>query len=216
MINPGDLRLPFRVLPTAFCLLFSVFCLLSSAHAQTTGGVKGKVRNMRGESVAGATIIARQNSKDIASAKSGNKGEFLLDGLETGLYNIVFEAKGYSSGIKHNVEVRKNKNVDLGERLFLQTDQGTQVIVRGSVFYKDGTSVQAAKVEIEKLSSDGTTRKIGTVYTNISGEFTFKQPEGAAKFRITAKHKGSTAGKDIEVDSAAIYRLAISLDAHRQ
>ena len=52
--------------------------------------------------------------------------------------------------------------------------------------------------------------------TNIYGEFSFRQPEGAATYRLTAKYKNHTASKDIEVDNAAIYRLAISLDVSRQ
>lgn len=216
ILNTGRSRLSVRLLPTAFCLLLSALAFLPTAHAQTTGGVKGKVRNMRGESVAGATVTARQNGRDLRSVKSGNKGEFVLTGLDSGVYNIVFDARGYSSGVKYGVEVKQNKTVDLGERLILQVDKGTQVIIQGSVFFKDGTSVSAAEVKVERVNSDGSTKKLGTLYTNISGEFTFRQPEGAAKFRITAKYKDTTASKEIEVDSAAIYRLAISLDISRQ
>jgi hypothetical protein len=139
----------------------------------------------------------------------------VLSGLESGTYNIVFDARGYSTGVKYSVEVKPNQTVDLGDRLYLQTDQGTQVIVRGSVFYKDGTSVRETEVKVERVNPDGSTKKIGTIYTNMYGEFTFRQPEGAAKFRMTVKHKGETAAKEIAVDSAAVYRLAISLSTTR-
>lgn len=171
---------------------------------------------MAGQGIAGATITARQNSQDIRSVKSNNKGEFQLGGLRAGSYNIVFDARGYSSGIKYDVEVKPDKIVDLGDRLIMQVDQGTLVIVRGSVFFKDGTTVTAAKVLIEKVNEDGSTQKIGTVNTNIFGEFSFRRPEGKAKYRMTASYRDSKASKDIEVDSAAIYRLAISLDITRQ
>jgi hypothetical protein len=183
--------------------------------AQETGGVKGKIRNLRGDRIAGATVTARQNSKDVRSVQSNAKGEFVLDGLESGTYNIIFDAAGYSTAIKNNVEIKRKKIVDMGDRLFLSIDKGTQVIVNGSVFFKEGTSVTGAKVEIEKVGSDGSTTKVGTVMTNVSGEFTFRQPQGAAKYRITARYKDSSATKEIEVDSAAIYRTAISLDMSR-
>ena len=204
------------LLSAAVFLLLIAYCLLLTVSAQETGGVKGKVRNMRGDTISGATVTARQNAKDIRSTTSNAKGEFILSGLETGLYNIVFDARGYASGIKYSVEVKKGKTKDLGGNLILQVDQGTQVIIRGSVFYKDGTSVTAAKVEVAKINSDGTLKKLGTGWTNISGEFSFRQPEGSAKFRITATYKGSTASKDVEVDTAAIYRLALSLDINRE
>jgi hypothetical protein len=195
--------------------LFTVF-LLTPALAQSTGGVKGKVRNLRGDRIGGVTITARQNGSDIKSAKSDAKGEFVLSGLDAGFYNIVFDAKGYSTAVKNNVVVKQKKIVDLGDRLFLQIDKGTQVIVAGSVFFKDGTSVTAAKVDIDKVSSDGSTSRIGSVMTNIYGEFTFRRPEGPAKYRMTVKYKDSSASKEIEVDSAMVYRLAISLDITRQ
>ena len=205
-----------RIFGIALCLLVAAYGSLITAHAQETGGVKGKVRNLRGDTISGATVTARQNAKEIRSVKSDSKGEFVLSGLDPGIYNIVFDARGYASGIKYSVEVKKGKTRDLGDRLILQVDQGTQVIIRGSVFYKDGTSVTAAKVEVAKINPDGTLKKLGTGWTNISGEFSFRQPEGPAKFRITASFKGSTASKDVEVDTAAIYRLALSLDINRE
>ncbi len=100
--------------------------------------------------------------------------------------------------------------------MILQVDKGTQVIVQGSVFDKNGASLTAVKVEVEKVNSDGSTKKLGTVWTNIYGEFVFRQPEAAAKFRMTVKYHGASAAKDIDVDAAGIYRLAISLDVERQ
>ncbi|MEO6050289.1 MAG: carboxypeptidase-like regulatory domain-containing protein [Pyrinomonadaceae bacterium] len=209
-------RIKKRKIVNAVIFLLAAHCLLFIAHAQNTGGVKGKVRNMRGDDIAGATVTARQASKDVRSVKSGGKGEFVLSGLESGIYNIVFDAKGYSSGIKYNVEVEQNKTVDLGSRLILQIDRGTQVIVQGSVFFKDGTSVTAAEVKVERVNADGSTKKLSTIFTNIYGEFVFRQPEGSGKYRMTAKYRDSTAVKEIEVSSAAIYRLAISLEISRQ
>jgi len=187
-----------------------------TASAQATGGVKGKVRNMAGDSIRGATVTARQNSQDVSSVRSNDRGEFQLNGLTSGTYNIVFDAKGYSTGIKYSVNVKSGKTVDLGDRLIMQVDRGTQVIVKGSVFFKDGTSVTAAKVLVEEVESDGSARKIGTLNTNIFGEFEFRRPEGKAKFRVTATYRDAKASKEIEVDSAAVYRLAISLDITRQ
>ena len=199
----------------AAALLMSAFCLLPSAFAQSTGGVKGKVRTSNGGGIAGANVTARQKGNDIKTATANAKGEFVLDGLESGLYNLVFDADGYSSGVLYNIEIKKNRIQDLGERLMLSTDKGTQVIVNGSVFYKEGTSVTAAKVELETVNSDGSTKKLASGYTSSNGEFTFRMKPGNAKLRLTAKFNGVTGSKDIEVSEAAIYRLAITLDLSR-
>jgi hypothetical protein len=195
--------------PFLFVFIFAFSSFLASA--QETGGVKGKIRAMNGGAIAGAGVTARQGGADIKSTKADESGKFVLNGLAPGVYNIVFDKSGYSSGIKYNVEIKRNKIVDLGERLILSVDQGTQIIVKGSVFNQSGRSVGGARVEIEKISSDGAPKKVGSSYTNISGEFTFRFSEGATKYRITATAKDAAASKEIDVTSAAIYRLAITL-----
>jgi hypothetical protein len=200
---------------TLAVLLLTAYGSLLPAHAQSTGAAKGKIRDLRGEPIAGVSVTARRDSKDIRTVVSGKKGEFTIAGVEAGVYNFVFDAKGYASAVRYNIEVRSNKTADLGDGLILHVDRGTLVIIQGSVFFKDGTSVTGAKVEPEKVNADGTTRSFPAVYTNIYGEFNFRQPEGSAKYRFTVKYKDKTASKEIDVDSAAIYRLAVHLDAAR-
>ena len=195
-------------------ILLSLLLTFSSltASAQETGGFKGKVRTVKGEGIAAATVTARLKGEDVKSTTADAKGNFVLEGLKAGNYNVVFNKDGYSSGVLYNVEVKKKKTNDLGERLILSVDQGTQVIIKGSVFAADGRSAGGAKVLIEKVASDGSVKKVGSSIASYSGEFTFRFSESAAKYRITASVKDSTASKEIEVTSAAIYRLAIRLD----
>ena len=196
-------------------LLLSAFCFVPSAFAQ--GGVKGKVRNTKGGTIAGASVTARLNGKDIKSVKSDSKGGFTLQGLEPGTYNIVFDADGYATGVKFGVEVRNGNMRDLGDRLILGVDQGSQIIIRGSVFYSEGTSITGAKVEVERVNDDGTTKNLGSAYTSVSGEFTFRPPPGTTKVRVTARYKGVTGSKEIsEIVNAGIYRTAITLDISRK
>lgn len=197
-----------------FILLLSIFCLGSSAFAQ--GGVRGKVRNPKGGSIAGATVTARLGGKDVKTVRSDAKGNFMMEGLEPGTYNIVFDADGYATGVKFGVQVRNGSMQDLGDRLILGVDQGSQIIIKGSVFFREGTSVTGAKVEIERVNDDGTTKKLGSGLTNISGEFTFRPPPGTTKVRVTARYKGVSGAKEIsEIVNAGIYRTAITLDISR-
>jgi hypothetical protein len=196
-----------------FALLILLFVFSSVvAFAQETGGIKGKIRTNKGEGIASVTVTARLKGEDVKSVKSDAKGVFVLSGLQSGIYNIVFEKNGYGTGIRYNVEVKNGAISDMGERLILTLDPGTQVIVKGSVFDKNGVSVFGAKIEIQRITEDGKTKKIGSGYTSESGEFTFKFPEASAKYRVIASAKGAKGSKDIEVDSAMIYRLAITLD----
>jgi hypothetical protein len=194
-------------------VLSSLFLILTAslAFAQSTGGIKGKVRDTKGKSISGVTITVRQKGEDLKSVKSDSKGEFVMEGLKTGMYNVVFERDGYGTGVLYNVEVRKNKTGDLGNRLVMRVDQGTLVIINGSVFNQFGGSIYGAKVEIERISG-GSPKNVGSSYTGESGEFIFRFPEKADRFRITATAKGISASKEIEVNGAAVYRLALTLE----
>ncbi|MBC7899742.1 MAG: carboxypeptidase regulatory-like domain-containing protein [Saprospiraceae bacterium] len=199
-----------RFLASAALLLFSASFVVAQS-----GGLKGKVRTNSGSGIANASVTVRQDGKDVKAVRSDAKGNFLMEGLSSGKYSVVIDASGYSSGVLYNVEVTDKNVRNLGDRLILSVDQGTQVIIKGSVFYREGTSVTGAKVEIERVNADGSTKNLGSGFTNVSGEFTFRQPEGSAKLRVTAKFKDASGSKEIEVDSAAIYRLAITLDIPR-
>lgn len=184
--------------------------LALSASAQT--GVKGKVRANSGAGITDATVTITQSGKDVKSVRSAADGSFRLEGIQPGIYGLRVEADGFATGSLLAVEVKKDKVRDLGERLFLKVDEGTQVIIRGSVFFREGTSVTAAKVELERIDSDGTARRIGKTESSVSGEFVFRQPDTPAKLRVTATYKGVSGSKEITVENAAVYRLAISLD----
>lgn len=199
----------FLKLETFFLLLIA---LPAIAFAQDTGGVKGKVKNDRGNALEGATVAAKQGDKEVKAVLTNAKGEFVLDGLNVGVYNLVFSKKGYASGTLYNFEVVKKKIRDLsGRNLILSVDQGTLVLVKGSVFDAEGISIPGAKVLIERIMGDGSLKKVTTTYSSESGEFTFKFPEAPAKFKVTASIKGKTGSKELNVDTAAVYRLSISL-----
>ena len=134
-----------------------------------------------------------------------------MEGLKTGMYNVVFEKDGFGTGVLYNIEVEKNKTGNLGNRLVMRVDQGTLVIINGSVFNQFGGSIYGAKVEIAKITDDSS-QKVGSSYTSQSGEFIFRFPEKPQRFKVTATAKGVSASKEIEVNGAAVYRLALTLE----
>jgi hypothetical protein len=200
----------------AFFVLLLTLSSLSAFAQSETGGAKGKVRNVKGDGIGSATITARLKGQDVKTVKSDAKGNFEMSGLQPGIYNFVFDKSGYGSGVKYNIEIKKKKTENLGDRLILMVDQGSLVLINGSVYNQDGRSITGAKIEIERINSDGSTKKVGNGYTNVSGEFTFRQPDSAAKFRVTASIKGVSDSKELTVDSAGIYRLAITLNLPKE
>ncbi|MFL6468178.1 MAG: carboxypeptidase-like regulatory domain-containing protein [Pyrinomonadaceae bacterium] len=194
--------------------LFAVLFAFAGVSFAQSGGFKGKVKAPNGNGIANASISILQDGKEVKSATTNGKGEFKISGLSAGKYNVSFDANGYSEGTLHGVEV-KNGIRDLGDRLILSLDRGTFVFVQGSVFFKEGSSVTGAKIELEQVNADGSTKSISSSYSNSSGEFSFRRPPGITKYRITAKLKGISASKDVDIEEAAIYRVALTLNMSR-
>lgn len=203
------------LIKTAVLLTVTVLAAVGTAAAQP-GALKGKVRNNSGQAIRDASITLTRGSEDIKAVRSSSDGSFELKGIEPGFYGLRVDADGYASGSLFSLEIKKGKTRDLGDKLFLRVDQGTLVILRGSVFFKEGTSVTGAKVELERINADGTAKEVGSTTSSVSGEFVFRQPPGAGKYRVTAKYNGVTGTKEISVENAAEYRLAISLDLSRK
>ena len=199
--------------------LFATIIVLAASSTlmaqTTTGGIKGRVKGAEGENLGGATVTARKNGTDTKSVKTDKKGSFKLEGLEPGKYNFVFEMNGYTPGIRYDVEVQAGEARDLGDRLILSKDESNVVFLRGSVFDRNGKSLQGARVEVHRISSDGRKRLLSSSYSNYSGEFAFRQTDSNALYSVTASLSGKSATKEVRVDSAGIHRVSITLDLER-
>jgi iron complex outermembrane receptor protein len=184
-----------------------------AALDKSTGGVKGKVRSEDDKPLAGVTVIALQGEREVARTTTDRKGDFTLTNLAPGLYTLRFSKPGLRLGTMNNVEVKAGKDRQLPKNLFLPVDEGSLVFVRGSVFTPEGRSVPGAHVELARVGPDGSVKKLDSRVTNDSGEFVFRlAPSGTTTYRVTAKIDGAEpATKDVEVDSPAIYRIALTL-----
>lgn len=195
-----------------FSVLVSILFLALIAPAQDTGSIKGKVRTQKGKGIPNVTITIRQDGKNLRSIKTDEDGKFRTSGLRTGLYNVVFEKEGFSGGVLYDVEVRRKKTNNLGDRLVLSVDEGTLVIIEASVFNENGFVLPGAKIKVEEVFPDGRLQEVAEGYSSRDGDVIFRFREKETKYRITAKLRDVSAHKDIEVGSAAIYRTAITLD----
>lgn len=191
----------------------AVLMMLTAGAFAQTGGVEGKVKNRDGDGISGAAVTIRKDGKDLKSGRTDAKGEFKITGIRSGKYNIVFDAEGYSAGALFDVEIKDGDIRDLGSKLILYVDKGTQIIVRGHVFSRDGFILPGAKVEMYVRKGDSAFKKVVSGYSNGDGEFGFRHDQkGVNTVRIIAKYKGVTGTKDIPIDIAAVYRTAITLE----
>jgi hypothetical protein len=116
-----------------------------------------------------------------------------------------------SIGSIEDVEVKAGKTRSVGDRLILTIDEGSIAFLGGSVFSADGRSVPNAKVELSRILEDGSTKKIDGRITTETGSFKFRLAPEPAKYRVSVKTDGEPVTKDVEIDGAAVYRVALSL-----
>ncbi|HEX8652446.1 MAG TPA: carboxypeptidase-like regulatory domain-containing protein [Pyrinomonadaceae bacterium] len=196
----------------ALLLIALAAATTSVAQDRTKGSLKGKVRDEREAGVSGVAVTAQQGEREVAHATTNRKGEFLIEGLAPGRYALTFRKPGLSTGTVQNIEVRAGKTSSLPDRLILRVDEGSIAFLRGSVFTPEGRSVRGARVELARLEANGVARKIDGRQTSESGEFVFRLTPDAARYRVTVKADGAEpASKDVEIDGAAVYRVALSL-----
>jgi len=197
---------------TLFGLLLVCFLAFSaSAQDKSTGGIKGKVRVETG-TPAGVAVIVRQGDREVAQGLPDKKGEFVISRLVPGRYGVTFRKPGLSIGTIEDVEVKAGKTRSIGDNLVLGIDEGSIAFIRGSVFNQNGLSAPNVKIELAKLLDDGTTKKIDGRVTNETGSFVFRLLPELAKYRVSAKVSGSEpVSKDVEIDGAAVYRVALSI-----
>jgi len=201
--------------------LFAVAIVLTAAIAsfaqdKSLGAIKCKVRVETG-TPAGVTVIVRRGSTEVAHVSTDKNGEFLVSRLSPGVYGLTFRKAGLSIGTIEDVEVKAGKTRSLGDRLILTIDEGSIAFLSGSVFTAEGRSVPNAKVELSRVMEDGSVKKIDGRITTETGSFKFRLSPDPAKYRVSVKAGGAEpVTKDVEIDGAAIYRVALSLPAKPQ
>ncbi|MCA1577634.1 MAG: carboxypeptidase-like regulatory domain-containing protein [Acidobacteria bacterium] len=181
------------------------------AQDKTLGAIKGKVRVETG-TPGGVTVVVRRGETEVTRTETQKNGDFMVSRLTPGVYGLTFRKPGLSIGTMEDVQVKPGKTRSLGDRLVLTIDEGSIAFLSGSVFTADDRSVPNAKVELLRILEDGTVKKIDGRITTETGSFKFRLSPEPAKYRVSVKTSGSEAvSKDVEIDGAAVYRVALSL-----
>ncbi|HEU4870456.1 MAG TPA: carboxypeptidase-like regulatory domain-containing protein [Pyrinomonadaceae bacterium] len=199
-----------KILPVLAIMLLAAGVSVAQDKDKTVGGSKGKVRVETG-TPGGVTVVVRRGEKEVTRSTTDKNGDFLVSRLTPGIYGLTFRKTGLSIGSIEDVEVKAGKTRSLGDRLILTIDEGSIAFLSGSVFGADGRSVPNAKVELSRILEDGSTKKIDGRITTETGSFKFRLGPEPAKYRVSVKTNGEPVTKDVEIDGAAVYRVALSL-----
>ncbi|HYX30016.1 MAG TPA: carboxypeptidase-like regulatory domain-containing protein [Pyrinomonadaceae bacterium] len=194
-------------LTAAILMPFSV--LVCAAQDKTTAAIKGKVGVERG-SAAGVAVILLQGDREVTRASTDKHGSFVISRIAPGTYSVKFRKPGLAVGTIDDVLLKAGQTRTFKD-LLLNIDEGSIAFIRGSVFSEDGHSVPGVRVDLVRVTSESAVQKLDSRVTGETGEFVFRLPPDAAKYRVTLKADGAEAvSKDIEVESAAVYRVALA------
>ena len=193
-----------------------VFPGVALGQDKSLGAIKGKVRVETG-TPAGVTVVVRRGDTEVTRSTTDKNGDFLVSRLAPGIYGVTFRKPGLSIGSLEDIEVKAGKTRSLGDRLVLTIDEGSIAFLSGSVFNAAGRSMPNVKVELSRILEDGTTKKIDSRITTETGSFKFRLSPDQGKYRVSVKADGSEpVTKDVDIDGAAVYRVALNLPAKPQ
>lgn len=194
-------------LALCFVLIASIAGL---AQDKGTGSIRGKVRVEKG-SPSGVAVTLLQGEREVSQSTTGKNGDFVISRVNPGTYSLKFRKAGLSVGTIDDVLVKAGQTRTLGDHLYLTVDEGSIVFIRGSVFTEEGRSVPGVRVDLARVIDENSTHKLDSRITGETGEFVFRLPPDAGKYRLTLKADGTEpASKDVEVDNPAVYRVALT------
>src|SRR5205085_8956530 len=142
----------------ACAALLAAITLAAPAAAQDTGVVAGTVVDSTGQVVPGATVtLANENTGDVRTLVSNERGEFSFRALPPGSYSVKVELAGFRTIEQRNNVLNASGQLDVG-RMRLEVGTLTEVV-----------SVQATGTFVETKNSDYsgllTARQISQIQT---------------------------------------------------
>lgn len=198
-----------------FSLLIVAALCVGSAWAQDknllNATLKGKVRDDNGKSLSGVTVVLRQGETEIKTLTSDKNGEFTFENIKPGTYGLTLRKAKLTTATLEDIVLKAGDKVNLPDKLTMTINEGELALLRGSVFTAEGRSAAGIRVELQRVNADGSVKKLDDRVTGQYGMFAFRLPPDVGQYRVIAKIAGNPASETVNIDGAAIYRVAIQL-----
>ncbi len=133
----------------------AAFCCLSPAlFAQATGTISGTVFDKSG-AVAPDTQVTVTNSGTglTRRVRTGDSGQFVVNLLPVGVYDVVAEKSGFANTVRRGVELQVNTTVQLNIEIDVRT-AAEQVTVAGQAEMVQATSTTLVQVVDQRRVQD--------------------------------------------------------------
>ena len=125
-------------------LVISFVALSGAAYAQTTGSIEGTVRDTSGALVPKASVVAvNQDTKDRRATTSNGQGDFSIQAIQPGTYDLTVTSKGFDAYRVAGIEVHPGDHQNVAKIALKIGEISTEIVV-------DATSAGVALDSPEK------------------------------------------------------------------
>ena len=108
-------RLKMGFITTVICMVVLSGGSIAWGQGIITGNLAGTMQDATGAVIPGGKVtVTKPDTNAVFTTTSGANGSFSLNDLPVGLYDVKFEASGFSTLTLQNVHVDSNKTLDLG------------------------------------------------------------------------------------------------------
>lgn len=154
------------------CLLFLLFIFISHTSLSQLGTLKGTVKDKAtNEPIPYATIILELNGSTIAGASSDYNGNYIIKGIEPGVYDLKVTFVGYKTSFTEGIvismdkitfyDVKMESTVEMLEEVLI-VDFKVPLISRDQT--QTGSTVTAEEIErMPNRSASGSAATVGGV-----------------------------------------------------
>jgi len=173
-----------NAMKTLKALIICVVAGLTSASAQNTGEIHGRLVDNTGEPIPFATVIAKAGTKEIGTY-TDDDGRFKIKPLQPCNYTVAFSSIGLASRELAGVQVDADKIKNMG-RLVLQP--GTYIIedaiietYKDKLIEYDGTTMNVLRAE--EIRNSPAARNPATLVASMSSDIFQSPVDGQLYFR---------------------------------
>lgn len=153
----------------SFILLASITLLFFTNTYAQTGAIRGSIKNaINNEVLPSVTVIVQGTTIGVLSDFDGN---YSIEKLKPGFYNVEFKYIGYKSKVVYEVQVTNSKPSIIDVELEEESKNIAEVEVKASTFYKPQESpVSLRTIGVSEIKRNpGGNRDISKVIQSLPG-----------------------------------------------
>lgn len=135
-------------------VLFAFVICASAAHAQSVRAtILGTITDASGASVPKATVTARQTATGLTRVETtSDSGEYSIQQLPVGLYNITVEQPGFKKSERTNIELRVDDKLRIDIKLDVGQTSETVAVEASTPIINTDSSTMGNVVENKKVT----------------------------------------------------------------